>query len=78
MYGELEKISDLEFIIKQAIKTKVNVGVFIEMPGFESPEIIVNPVENLEKKLEYYKNTYDENLNHKHAEGIKIIGYTFC
>mgnify|MGYP000960069639 CR=1 FL=1 len=78
MYGELEKISDLEFIIKQAIKTKVNVGVFIEMPGFESPEIIINPVENLEKKLEYYKNIYDENLNHKHAEGIKIIGYTFC
>ncbi|HRR51174.1 MAG TPA: hypothetical protein P5252_05060 [Candidatus Cloacimonas sp.] len=78
MYGELEKISDLEFIIKQAIKTKVNVGVFIEMPGFESPEIIINPVENLEKKLEYYKNIYDENLNHKHAEGIKIIGYAFC
>jgi len=78
MYGELEKISDLEFIIKQAIKTKVNVGVFIEMPGFESPEIIINPVENLEKKIEYYKNIYDENLNHKHAEGIKIIGYAFC
>lgn len=78
MFGELEKMSDLEFIIKQAMRTKQNVGVFIEMPEFESPEIIVNPVENLGKKLEYYKNTYDENLNHKHAEGIKIIGYTFC
>lgn len=78
MFGELEKMSDLEFVIKQAVKTKANVGVFIEMPGFESPEMIVNPVENLEKKLEYYKNTYDENLNHKHAEGIKIIGYVFC
>jgi uncharacterized protein involved in tolerance to divalent cations len=78
MYGELEKISDLEFIIKTAMKTKQSVGVFIEMPGFESPEIIINPVENLEKKLEYYKNTYDENLKHKYAEGIKIIGYTFC
>lgn len=78
MYGELEKMSDLEFIIKQAIKTKTNFGVFVEMPGYESPEIIVNPVENLEKKLEYYKNAYDENLKHKHAEGIKIIGYTFC
>lgn len=78
MYGELEKMSDLEFIIKQAIKTKTNVGVFVEMPRFESPEIIINPAENLEKKLEYYKNTYDENLKHKHAEGIKIIGYTYC
>lgn len=77
MFGELEKMSDLEFIVKQAIRTKTNVGIFIEMSGFESPEIIVNPVENL-KKLEYYRDIYDENLNHKHAEGIKIIGYTFC
>lgn len=77
-YGELEKISDLEFIIRQALKAKTNVGVFIEMPGFELPEIIINPAENLEKKLEYYKNTYDEDLKHKYAEGVKIIGYTFC
>jgi hypothetical protein len=78
MYGELEKMSDLDFIIKQAIKAKTSVGVIIEMPGFKSPEIIINPPENLEKKLEYYQNTYDENLKHKHAEGIKIIGYTYC
>lgn len=78
MYGELEKMSDLEFIIKQGIKSKTNVGVFIEMPDFQFPEIIINPVENLEKKLKYYKNTYDDDLRHKHAEGIKIIGYTFC
>lgn len=78
MFGELEKMSDLEFIVKQAIRTKTNVGIVIEMSGFESPEIIVNPVENLQKKLEYYRDIYDENLNHKHAEGIKIIGYTFC
>lgn len=78
MYGELEKMSDLEFIIKQAIRNKTSVGVFIEMPGFEMPEIIVNPTENLEKKLEYYKNTYNDNLEHKKAKGIKIIGYTFC
>lgn len=49
-------------LLKAAIRTKTNVGIFIEMPGFESPEIIINPVENLEKKLDYYKNTYDENL----------------
>lgn len=78
MYGELEKMSDLEFIIKQAIKSNANVGIFIEMPDFEEPEIIINPTKNLEKKLEYYKKTYDENLKHKHAKGIKIIGYTFC
>jgi len=75
---ELEKMSELEFVVKTAIKTKQSLGLIIEMPGFEMPEMIVNPVENLEKKLDYYKNTYDEDLEHKHAKGIKIIGYTFC
>jgi len=75
---ELEKMSELEFVVKTAIKTKQSLGLLIEMPGFEFPEMIVNPVENLEKKLEYYKNTYGEDLEHKHAKGIKIIAYTFC
>lgn len=47
------------------------------MPDFEEPEMIVNPAVNLENKLEYYKKNYDENLEHKHAEGIRIVGYTF-
>ena len=75
---ELEKMSELEFVIKTAIKTKQSLDLLIKMPGFESPEMIVNPAENLEKKLEYYKNTYGEDLEHKHAKGIKIIAYTFC
>ena len=75
---ELEKMSELEFVIKTALKTKQSLGLMIEMPGFESPELIINPVENLEKKLEYYKNTYGEDLEHKHAKGIKTIAYTFC
>jgi len=78
MHGELKKMSDLEFIINQAKNLKVNLGLFIEMPGFEMPEIIVNPPENLDKKLEYYKATYNENLEHKNAKGIRIIGYMVC
>ena len=73
---ELEKMSELESVMKTAITSKQSLGLLIEMPGFESPEMITNPVENLEKKLEYYKNTYDENLEHKHAKGIKIVGYS--
>jgi hypothetical protein len=75
---ELEKMSELEFVVKSAIKSNQNLMLFIEMPEFPSPEMIINPVENLEKKLEYYKNTYDDNLEHKHAKGIKIIAYSFC
>lgn len=53
------------------------VGVVIEMGGFPQAEIIINPAANIDSKLEYYKKTYDENLNHKFAPGIKIIGFSY-
>lgn len=53
------------------------VAVKIEMKGFAEAEIIVNPIENAKDKIDYYKKTYDDELNHKYAEGIKIIGFTF-
>lgn len=74
---KLETMSDLETLINKAIKDNEPLSLFIEMPDFPMPELITNPVPNLEKKLKYYKNTYDENLEHKHAKGIKIVGYTF-
>lgn len=74
---DLSNINDLEKVVNKAIELNEPLGLFIEMPGFPKPELIINPVENLEKKLEYYRNTYDINLEHKHAKGIKIIGYTF-
>ncbi|MBU5293117.1 hypothetical protein KQH90_03580 [Anaerosalibacter bizertensis] len=74
---DLNTVKDLEAIIDKAIATKQPLGLLIEMPGFKEPEMIINPAVNLEKKLDYYKKVYDENLEHKHAKGIKIIGYTF-
>ena len=70
-------MQDLETVINMAIEKKEPLSLLIEMPGFPKPEMITNPVGNLEKKLEYYKKTYDENLEHKHAKDVKIIGYTF-
>lgn len=74
---ELNTMSELEAVVKEAIEKESHLSLLIEMPGFELPEMITNPTVNLEKKLEYYKNTYDENLEHKHAKGIRIVGYTF-
>lgn len=53
------------------------VAVRIEMEGFPEAEIIVNPIINADSKIAYYKKTYDENLNHKHAKGIRIVGCSF-
>ena len=53
------------------------IAVKIYMEGFEKPEIIINSKENFDKKLEYYKNVYDENLNLKSVPTIKIAAFTF-
>jgi hypothetical protein len=53
------------------------VGIKIHMDGFPKDEIIINQMENFDSKLDYYKKTYDENLNHKFAQGIKIVGFTY-
>lgn len=70
-------MKELELIVSKAIRLDESLGLFIEMPGFPEPELITNPVANLNKKLEYWKNTYDETLEHKYAKGIKIVGYVF-
>lgn len=68
----------LERTFNMAIESnQLFVAVRIRMDGFPEDEIIVNPIANAEGKLEYYKKTYDEDLIHKHAKGIKIVGFTF-
>lgn len=53
------------------------VAVEVEMNGYDKNEIIVNEHENIDSKLEYYLNVYDENLEHKHSPGIRIIDFTY-
>ena len=71
----------IEHLINNFKRAKRNcshyIGVFIEMEGFNNPEVIINSFENFDKKLAYYIDAYDENLNHKHAKGIKIVGFTY-
>jgi len=59
------------------VKNKRFVGVVIGMDGFPKPEVIINEASNFDSKLAYYQKTYDEDLNHKFADGIKIIGFAF-
>lgn len=56
---------------------KQYIGVLIEMKGFPRPEVIINENANFDAKFDYYKAAYDENLNHKQAPGIRIIGFTY-
>lgn len=72
------KMHGLEAYFAIAILNKVKyVAVAIEFDESDDVEIIVNPIENAEYKLKYYQESYDEDLNHKYAYGVKIVGVTF-
>lgn len=52
-------------------------AVVIRMDGFEDDEVIINTLYNSGDKLAYYKKVYDENLEHKFSDGIKIVGFAY-
>lgn len=49
------------------------IGVGVQTEGSSRPEIIINPVENFEEKLRYYKAAYDEDMVLASAKGKKDI-----
>jgi hypothetical protein len=53
------------------------VAIAVDMEGFPEHELIVNKHENILSKLEYYRSTYDENLQHKYSKNIRIFGVTY-
>ena len=54
-------------------KEGLDVGIKLKMPNQKEPEIIMNYNSSIDAKLEYYMNTYDDNLVHKNNSEIQII-----
>lgn len=52
-------------------------AVAIKFDGADGLEVIINSTENFIEKKMYYNNVYDIGLSHKHADGVRIVGYTF-
>lgn len=54
------------------------IGLAIKIPDADETEIIINPRENFQVKLDYYKKTYDEDLSHNAVGDIlQIVGFTY-
>jgi hypothetical protein len=51
------------------------VKVFI--PGNTRDEVIINHSKSFDTKLQYYLDSYSENLLHKNNSGVKITGFTY-
>lgn len=72
-------LKELIELIEEAISNPYTkyIAVRIHMDGFPKDEIIINPIQNAKDKLEYYKNTYDDNLVHKHSPIIRIVDFMY-
>ena len=54
------------------------IGVFIKSHNLEEPELIVNPKENLSKKLEYYLKAYNCDMRLNSLHSIQIVAISPC
>lgn len=49
------------------------IGLSFYIEGFPEDEVIINGRENFKKKLDYYLETYDDNLVHKYSKSKVVI-----
>lgn len=68
------RMEELEDIFAEAKKKRWYAALVIDMVGFPMREIIINHPNNLDEKLAYYKKTYTDDLDHKFAKGIRVVG----
>lgn len=70
----ITKKEQLIEIFEDAINFKAHyIAVEVETKGSEKNEIIINPYENFQKKLEYYVKAYNDDLVLNTYDGIRII-----
>lgn len=72
MKANITKEELKEFFLNMK-KEGLDVGIKLKMPNQEESEIILNYNSSIDTKLEYYLNTYDDNLIHKNNSEIQII-----
>jgi len=62
----------------QFVREEAN-WMIIEVKAFDNePEIIINPKENFQSKLDYYAEAYNNDLTLKSESNIKITNYDFA
>lgn len=66
-------MKDLIDAFEECKKYNLPICVILKLPDTPSNELIINPPDNFEKKLDYYKTMYDENLVNKNNSEIKIV-----
>ena len=71
----MTKLEEFVEFMGKAIEEKKGINVLITMPDLPHPEMIVNPACNIKTKSEYYRKAYNDNLELKTYNAIKIEHY---
>lgn len=67
------KIKQLELLFEKAKYDSLDIALELTVPTREATEIIIVKNANLDYKLNYYKESYNENLELKRFPEIKIL-----
>ena len=63
----------LKEVFASAKANKLDVAVELTLPERKEPEIIIVKNSNLDYKLDYYLNVYDDELKHRQNSMIQMI-----
>ncbi|EGT4711341.1 hypothetical protein [Clostridioides difficile] len=74
----MDMINLEEIFCKAKLLDKKYISLKINITEYPSEEIIIIQNTNFNSKLRYYKEIYDDKLNHKYVDGIKIINSTYA
>lgn len=67
------KLKDLENVFKNAKTYNADVCIELTLPTRQSSEFTIVLNDNLDYKLEYYKNNYNKNLEMLKNKNIRIV-----
>lgn len=71
---EMPMLDKLEQTFKVAKNIGIkHIGIGIKFDDLEGIEVIINPLENADEKLKYYKDVYDKGGIHKYSHNIRIV-----
>ena len=74
----MKTIFDLMECFAEAIENDANFfAVVIEIEGCDGKELIINPAENFEYKLDYYNRNYNEDLTLQFSKSVRIVDFTW-
>lgn len=59
--------------VEDIYQNKQDLCVAVTIPGQKDVEYIINKNKSIKNKLEYYKNTYNDDLEHCMNDRIKIV-----